>query len=59
MAAVSAEAVLQAARSHVDPERASIVVVGDASRFETSLRDAGYGEVEVIHDEGFGDGGPA
>jgi zinc protease len=58
VAAVSAEAVLQAARSHLDPDRASIVVVGDVSHFETSLRDAGYAEVEIIRDVGVGDGGP-
>jgi zinc protease len=57
VSAVSAEAVLEAARSHLDPARASIAVVGDVARFEAPLRDAGYGEFEVIRDEGFGDGG--
>jgi zinc protease len=57
VAAVSAEAVLAAARMHIDPDRASIVVVGDVSRFEPALRDAGYAEVEVIRDDGFGDAG--
>jgi zinc protease len=54
IAAVTAEDVQAAAVKHIHPERASIVVVGDVSRFETPLREAGYGEVEVIHDEGFG-----
>ena len=53
IAAVSADDVLAAARAHIHPERASIVVVGDVSKFEEPLREAGYGEVEVIHDEGF------
>ncbi|MEA2026580.1 MAG: hypothetical protein U9O18_07800, partial [Chloroflexota bacterium] len=56
IAAVSAEAVGAAAEKHIDPERASIVVVGDVSKFEEPLREAGYGEVEIIHDEGFGVG---
>ncbi len=55
IAAVSAEAVGAAAEKHIDPERASIVVVGDVSKFEGPLREAGYGEVEIVHDEGFGD----
>ena len=54
IAAVTAEDVQAAAVKHIHPERASIVVVGDVSCFETALREAGYGEVEVIHDEGFG-----
>jgi len=54
IAAVTAEDVQAAAVSHIRPAGASIVVVGDVSRFEDSLREAGYGEVEVIHDEGFG-----
>ena len=49
----AAEDVQAAARAHIDPERASIVVVGDVSKFEEPLREAGYGEVEVIHDDGF------
>jgi predicted Zn-dependent peptidase len=52
--AVTAEAVLAAAERHLHPEAASIVIVGDADRFEAALSDAGHGEVEVIHDEGFG-----
>jgi predicted Zn-dependent peptidase len=56
IAAVSAEAVLDAAQRHIDPAAASIVVVGDVSVFENALRDAGYGEVEVVSDDGFGAG---
>ena len=54
IAAVSAEAVLAAANDHIDPAAASIVVVGDVSKFEEPLADAGYGAIEVVHDEGFG-----
>jgi predicted Zn-dependent peptidase len=56
IAAVSAEAVLDAAQRHIDPAAASIVVVGDVSVFENALRDAGYGEVEVVSDDGLGAG---
>jgi zinc protease len=51
VAAVSAEDVLAAARAHIDPEQASITVVGDAARFREALASAGYGEVEVLQDE--------
>ena len=54
IAAVTPEAVYQAARDYIDPEAASIVVVGDASKFVEELGDAGFGEVEVVTDEGFG-----
>ena len=54
VAAVTADDVRAAAEAHIDAEAASIVVVGDASVCETELREAGYGEVEVIQDEGFG-----
>jgi zinc protease len=54
IAAVSADAVLEAARKHIEPERASIVVVGDASKFVELLGEAGFGDVEVVTDEGFG-----
>ena len=54
VAAVGAEDVRAAAAAHIDPDRASIVVVGDVSKFEAPLREAGYGEVEVVHDDGFG-----
>ncbi|MFV2065037.1 MAG: M16 family metallopeptidase, partial [Chloroflexota bacterium] len=53
IAAVSAEAVHRAAEAHIDPEAASIVVVGDASKFVDQLGDAGFGEVEIVHDDGF------
>lgn len=57
VAAVSADDVRAAAVAHIHPERASIVVVGDVSRFEVPLREAGYGEVEIVHDDGFGTAG--
>ena len=54
VAAVGADDVRAAAAAHIDAERASIVIVGDVSKFEEPLREAGYGEVEVVHDDGFG-----
>jgi zinc protease len=51
VASVSAEDVLAAARAHIDPEQASITVVGDAARFREALDSAGYGEVEILQDE--------
>ncbi len=57
VAAVGADDVRAAAAAHIDPERASIVIVGDVSTFEAPLREAGYGEVEVVHDDGFGPAG--
>jgi predicted Zn-dependent peptidase len=59
IAAVTAEQILAAARTHIRPDEASIVLVGDAARFGDALRDAGLGEVEIIRDEpsaGEGDG---
>lgn len=56
VAAVSAEDVLAAARAHIEPERASIAVVGDAARFREELDAAGYGPLEVVQDEGLGGG---
>jgi zinc protease len=51
VASVSADDVLAAARAHIDPEHASITVVGDAARFREALDSAGYGEVEILQDE--------
>lgn len=59
VAAVSPAAVLASARRRLDPAAASIAVVGDVARFHDELEAAGYGEVEVIRDEGFGDAGSA
>ena len=56
IAAVGADEVRTAAAAHIDPEGASIVVVGDVSKFEGPLREAGYGEVEIVRDDGFGVG---
>ena len=56
VAAVSTEDVLSAAGVHLDPERASIVVVGDAARFRGDLEAAGFGAVEVVSDEDVPDG---
>jgi predicted Zn-dependent peptidase len=57
VAAVTADEVLTAARAHVRPDEASIVLVGDASRFEADLRAAGWGEVEVTREEALPDDG--
>ena len=54
VAAVTEDDVRAAAVAHIHPDAASIIIVGDASVCEEQLREAGYGEVEVIHDEGFG-----
>ena len=54
VAAVGEDDVRAAAAAHIDVHKASIVVVGDVSKFEEPLRQAGYGEVEIVHDEGFG-----
>jgi hypothetical protein len=43
--------VLAAARRHIRPEAASVVIVGDADTFVEALRDAGLGDVRVIRDE--------
>jgi predicted Zn-dependent peptidase len=56
VAAVTADDVRAAAAAHIDPAKASIVIVGDVAKFETPLREAGYGDVEVVYDEGFGPG---
>lgn len=48
IAATSEEDVLAAARAHVRPDEASVVVVGDASRWVEALREAGIGEVSVL-----------
>jgi zinc protease len=49
--AVTREEVLAAALAQIRPDDASIVVVGDVSRFEAALRDAGLGEVTVVREE--------
>jgi predicted Zn-dependent peptidase len=50
VAAVDADAVHAAAVAHLDPDAASVVVVGDAARFVDELRDAGLGEASVLRD---------
>ena len=54
IAEVSAEDVRAAAEAHIHPAAASIVVVGDVEKFEGPLREAGYGDVEIVQDDGFG-----
>ena len=48
--AVTAEAVLEAARSHVRPDEAAIVLVGDADGFLSALEAAGLGPITVESD---------
>jgi predicted Zn-dependent peptidase len=55
VAAVTADAALEAARRHIRPDEASIVIVGDVARFEAELRAAGHGEAEVIGEDDAGE----
>jgi zinc protease len=45
--AVTADDVLRVARRHVRPEASVVVVVGDRSRIETAVREAGVGPVDI------------
>ncbi|MGD0017995.1 MAG: pitrilysin family protein [Candidatus Limnocylindrales bacterium] len=49
--AVTAQDVRQAAQDHIHPERLAIVLVGDADVVVRDLEAAGFGELEVIHEE--------
>jgi predicted Zn-dependent peptidase len=49
--AVTVDQVLAAARAHIDPDGAAIVVVGDADQFGSELEAAGFGPVVVERDE--------
>jgi zinc protease len=51
VAAVSAEQVLEAARTRIRPAEVSVVAVGDADAFLPALEAAGIGAVEVIREE--------
>ena len=46
--AVTPEDVLRVARTYVQPDRLSIVMVGDAARFKDQLDKAGFGTYELI-----------
>jgi zinc protease len=46
--AVTPDDVLRVARTYVQPDRLSIVLVGDASRFKDQLGKAGFGSYELI-----------
>jgi len=50
VAAVTADEVMAAAQAHIHPDRAAVLVVGDAARIEPDLREAGLGEVEVVRE---------
>jgi zinc protease len=49
--AVSGADVLAAARAHIRPDQAAVVLVGDADRFASELEAAGIGPVRVDRDE--------
>ena len=51
VAAVSAEQVLETARTRIRPAEVSVVVVGDADAFLPALEAAGIGEVSVVREE--------
>jgi len=57
--AVTADDVLAAARAHLDPDRAAIVVVGDADAVAGDLERAGFGDVEVVREPEASGPGPA
>jgi predicted Zn-dependent peptidase len=57
--AVSADDVHTAAETHIDPDRAAIVLVGDADAFGPALEAAGFGPVVIERDEGPRTEGPA
>ena len=46
--AVTPDDVLRVARTYVQPDRLSIVLVGDASKFKDQLNKAGFGTYELI-----------
>ena len=50
--AVTIDDVLDAARTRIDPDRAAIVLVGDADAFGADLEAAGFGPITVERDEG-------
>lgn len=49
---VTDEEVLRAAREYVDPERATVVIVGDASVIRSSIESLDLGPVDVVDAEG-------
>jgi zinc protease len=50
--AVTADDVLEAARTRLRPDRSAIVLVGDADAFGPALEAAGFGPVTIERDEG-------
>jgi zinc protease len=51
VAAVTADDVITAARAHVRPDEATIVLVGDVDVFLPALQAAGFGDVQVVRDQ--------
>ena len=56
--AVDIEAVTAAARSRIDVDNASIVLVGDVDAFGPALEAAGLGRIAIERDEVAGEAGP-
>ena len=52
MAQINLEQVNQVVARHIKPEQLTWLVVGDLSKFEQKVRDAGFGEVIVLDTEG-------
>lgn len=52
VSAVTEDDVRAAAVAHIRSDDASIVIVGDAGDCAARLRDAGYGQVEIMRDDG-------
>jgi len=49
--AVTIDDVHRVARKHLHLDRAGIVLVGDAEAVAPSLEEAGFGRLEIVHDE--------
>ena len=54
VAAVTAEDARASAEAHIHPDRAVVLVVGDAERIEGDVRATGLGEVEVVREPSSG-----
>ncbi len=48
---VSADDVQKAAREHIHPDRIAIVIVGDADAIGKEVEGAGFGDMEIVHED--------